>query len=83
MGDLLSGNTLMLSALTPLSFRKSMMKRPTLSLPVSAMKVVPSEMMALNTEPPGTALMGCPFLKMMSSVVSPIPITFRMIVDGC
>ena len=65
-----------------------MMKRPTLSLPVSAMKVVsrpalPSEMMALNAEPPGTALMGCPFLKMMSSVVSPIPITFRMIVDGC
>ena len=52
------------------------------------MKVVsrpalPSEMMALNAEPPGTALMGCPFLKMMSSVVSPIPITFRMIVDGC
>ena len=57
---------------------------PTRSFPASLMNEAlmperPGEMMPLNTEPPGTAPMGCSFLKMMSSTVSPIPITLRMI----
>ena len=56
------------------------------SLPASLMKVVftpdrPNEMMALKAEPPGTALTGLLSLKMMSSVVSPIPITLRMLIS--
>ena len=38
----------------------------------------PSETRALNDEPPGTASIGLPPLKMMSSTVSPIPITLRI-----
>ena len=39
----------------------------------------PNEMTALNDEPPGTASIGLPPLKMMSSTVSPIPITLRIV----
>ena len=58
------------------------MERPTRSLPVSLMKDAlmpqrPSEMRLLNTDPPGTALTGWSFLKMMSRTVSPIPMTLR------
>ena len=66
-----------------------MMRRPTRSLPVSLMKVAltparPKEMTPLKTEPPGTAPIGWSFLKMISRMVSPIPITFRMVLRfGC
>ena len=67
---------------------KSRIVRPTRSLPVSLMKSTgtpmrPSEMMPLNTEPPGTAAVGCPSRNNMSRIVSPIPITFRFIVLIC
>ena len=39
----------------------------------------PNEMTALKDEPPGTASIGLPPLKMMSSTVSPIPITLRIV----
>ena len=39
----------------------------------------PNEMTALNDEPPGTASIGLPPLKMISSTVSPIPITLRIV----
>jgi hypothetical protein len=38
-------------------------------------------MTALKDEPPGTASIGLPPLKMMSSTVSPIPITLRIVFD--
>lgn len=65
-----------------------MMRFPIRSLPVSLMKSVgtpqrPSEIMALNVDPPGTAAVGWSFLKMISRTVSPIPITFRIVVLNC
>ena len=84
MGDLLSGYTLTLSAFTPLALRNDTILRPTRSLPASLMNVAstperPSDITPLNTEPPGTAPMGWSFLKIMSSTVSPIPTTLRIL----
>ena len=39
-----------------------------------------NETQELNTEPPGLAAEGCSFRKMMSRIVSPIPITLRIVV---
>ena len=84
MGDFDSGYTFRWVASTPFSFRKLMMFLPTRSLPVSLIILAftphrPSDTIALNELPPGTALMGCSSLKIMSSTVSPIPITFRIL----
>lgn len=62
---------------------KSRMIFPTVSFPTSVMNRVgtpsrPSVIMELNVEPPGTACVGRPFLKMMSKMVSPMPITLRI-----
>jgi hypothetical protein len=38
----------------------------------------PREMRLLNVEPPGDAAVGTSSLKIISSMVSPIPITFRI-----
>ena len=56
------------------------------SLPVSLMSEAltparPNDISALKTEPPGTALTGSSSLKMMSRTVSPIPITFLIILN--
>ena len=40
----------------------------------------PNETMPLNTEPPGTAAEGWSPRKMISRIVSPIPITFRIVI---
>ena len=61
---------------------------PTRSLPVSLINEAetperPNEMIPLNTDPPGTAPMGSPFLKIISRTVSPIPITFLIVFVFC
>ena len=81
--DLLSGKLLILLMFTPLSCKKCFIVIPTLSLPISLMKLQdmperPKEISALNVEPPGTAAIGCSFLNIMSRPVSPIPITLRI-----
>lgn len=56
---------------------------PTLSFPISLMKRTstpnrPNETNPLNTDPPGIAAWGWFPRKIISSIVSPIPITFLM-----
>ena len=60
---------------------KSLICLPRRSRPTSLINSVftprrPRVIMELNVEPPGFAAVGCSFLKMMSRIVSPIPITF-------
>ena len=57
---------------------------PTRSLPTSLMKETgtprrPNEIRPLKVDPPGTAVWGWLFLKMMSRMVSPMPITFLIL----
>ena len=49
----------------------------TICLPTGAPR--PNEMRPLKVDPPGTAVWGRLFLKMMSRMVSPMPITFLML----
>ena len=61
-----------------------MMYFPTWSLPASEINEVltpqrPNDVMALKVDPPGTASTGLLSLKMISKTVSPIPITFRIL----
>ena len=67
----------------PFFLRKSRTMRPTLSLPVSltnstSAPVCLAETSALNTEPPGTAFCGSPFLNIKSTIVSPAPTIFAI-----
>ena len=82
-GDFPSGKTLTWSVGILFSRMKLRMILPTWSLPVSLIKQMGtpirlSETMPLNTEPPGTAAVGCSPRNMMSSMVSPMPITLRI-----
>ena len=74
MGDFEPLYVLTSDASTPLSLMKASVRSPMRSLPTSLTKAAgtparPKDIMPLNTEPPGTALTGCPPLNIMEDYV--------------